>query len=399
MAASHESERFSGSDTELRLPSQWSTAQGISNEEEGSPAEEPMRACSQASVLTAQWAPNPSDHIIHRIASWDGALNLHTIAMSLDNGMVQVHHYAQVTVIIPEQDITAKQISLPMVLRNGPKSQPTMNLKPGQNTLSFVDDVPVSCGQEADIAIIRDVQDLKAPLHLYFSSTYTLKERHIAVPIPSLRPQTGKLRSESIYIAVSYPPLTTKPFTRQEFSTWKLGCDTTSQVTHYERTPLLRLYPERFSDDLRVHITDPDPVSFRSLEDLHPSDVIWDFNMSVERQLGIDFSCRMSLVLHVGEANRLLNVDSHGWIPEYSIINGRLATHEWRKGNGATLFKQPGMINGPLKVDFVWHKPRNCGGFIFALPRVMDLKILPGKMTCKIDRCKMHGRSLNIGTC
>lgn len=211
----------------------------------------------------------------------------------------------------------------------------------------------------------------------------------LMVPILSLRPHMGRLRSESVYIAASYPPLTTRPLTRKQLSTWKLGPNTTKQVTHYERTPLQRLYPEGFSDDIRLRITDPYPVPFQVAGNLARSDAVWDFDLCIKRLLDVHLLCKMSLTLHVGEANRLLNVNSRGWIPIYSIIDGLLATNEWRQGNGMTLFKHPRMNNGMLKVEVIWQKFQNPSHFKIALPIVTDRRILPGRIRWKADRSKI----------
>jgi hypothetical protein len=395
MVTINPSESCLDSHTEQQLPSTRPSREGSTKVKPDIQEQASLRDCSRASELTAHWDPNPSDDTVHRIHTWDGALKLWTIATSLENGKVQVHILAQLTVTMPEQKevISAKRISFPVIVRNGAQSQQVIHLNSGQDTLTFTEDMPVNLCQEGELTVVRDVQDMKYPLNFYFSFGYDLNQRQIMASIPSLRPKVGKMRSESVYIAASYPPLTTKPVTRREFSTWKLGYDTTNQVSHYERTPLLPLYPERFSDDIHLQITDPYPVLFRSLEDLDPSDVVWNFDLSIERLLGVQLVCRMSLVLHVGTANRLLNINSHGWTPEHSVINGRLATLEWRQIDGMTLFKQLGMINGPLRIKMIWQRSQDFGRFKLALPTITDLKVLSGKITCKADRGKMRESS------
>lgn len=394
-------QRLEGYDTALRR----SSSLKIPDEEGKASADRSLRDCSQASTLTAQWIPYSSDDTIYRATTWDAASKVWTIVTSLEYGRVRIHHIVQLMTVIPQQMIPAKQVSLPFFMRNGGSCPQTVHFKRGQ-LVSFVvtKDATVSpCEQEEQITVVRHVQDLNQPLQLYFVHDYSLKDGQVVVPIPSLSPMTSKLLSEIVYIAASSPPLTTKPLTRQQLSTWKLGSDTTDQVTQYERLPMQRLFPERFSDDIRLHVSDPYPVIFRSLGDSDFSDVVWDFTIGVERLLDVQLVCKMSLNLHVGRAYRLLLVDSQGWIPEHSIINGRLATQEWRqdkgRADGMILFRQPGMINGPLKVDIFWHKSQDAGHFKLSLPYVREMKVLPGKLTCKVDRGKPHKSPAAVIAC
>ena len=357
------------------------------NREELLSTENHTREASQASVQIAQ-RTSSTGCSIHDVKKWDGTSKIWTVLTSLEDQKIQVNHLAQLTIIVPDKNIDTKRFSFEIIVRNAQQVSNRFNLTSRQTSLYFVATATAEeAHQDAIFTVVRDVQDMELHLDLYLSFVYNLNEhREYRAIVPNLQPQTGQMRAESVYIASPYPPLKFTPITRREFSTWKNGHESTDQVTHYERTSILRLYPERFSDDVRLEISDPCPTPFEALKGLDIPDVVWDFHMTVDRLLDDQFICRMSLLAQVGVATRLLNIDSHGWIPQYSIINGRIATHEWRQIGGMTLFKSPDMIDGLLRVEVIWHKERDSGSFRSALPTVTDMKVLSGILISQVDR-------------
>lgn len=333
---------------------------------------------------------------IHQIDTWETAVKICTVITLSGSGTVQVHHHAQLSVITPNQDICATQIRLCLAVTNGLQGDHTRRLEAGQSSLSFNEKIckPQSSQlHEAEINIIRNICDKDKALDVYFTFAYPSPDRNVVASIPTFRPRKGRLISESVFIAEPLPPLVMTTLTRSQYSTWKSKKNTLHQVEHLERIEMSALYPEGLKDDIRIKIMELPPVHFTSLGEMAAIDVVWAFDIKVQRVFGVGLECHMSLSVEIGLANSVLTLNSHGWTPQYCLINGRLTTQkagEWRQQDGKmTLFRQHNMSSGPFKVEIYWHQPPNMdelngsSPFEILLPRVIDREVLGGSLVCR----------------
>ena len=350
--------------------------------------------------------PGHAEDTIHPIDSWESSVKLCTNFLNHNDERIQINHHARLTVLLPKSYIAAERTELSIIVSNGIRGKHEMLLGPGQHSLFFQEDSSsadaTSC-KEGEIIIVRDTCDLDLPINLYLSLTYHLHDSQFMVAsLPTFRPRRGKTLSEIVALTHPSPPLAMKPLSRGNFSTWKEVTRSFAHATYFERVNMPRLYPEGFKDDLRIKIWTPSPVYFNCLNSLQPCDLVWNFDMTVEQVIGSTIECDMNFNLQVGEADRLISIDPHGWAPKYFVIDGRLATEqagEWRENeNGLlTLFRRSGMVQGPMQVETHWQEPSDivssdCGSKLdLPLPRVTDLKVVGGGLTCRLDKSKGFG--------
>ena len=359
-------------------------------------------------------APTPSSSvrdlghmkdIVHQIDSWESSVKLCT-TFSNHDGRIQINHHARMTVIVPKLYIAAERTKLSITVSNGIRGKHERLLGPGQYSLFFQEDLSsadAASSKEGEIIIVRDTCDLDLPLNLYLTLTYRLRDPQFMVTLlPTFRPRKGATLSEVVALTHPSPPLAMKPLSRGDFSTWKEVTSSFAQATYFERVNIPRLYPKELKDDIAIKIWTPSPVFFNCLDSLQPCDLVWNFDMTVEEVIGGTIECDMSFSLQVGEADRLVSIDPHGWAPKYFVIDGRLATEqagEWRENEKGllTLFKRSGMTRGPIRLETHWQEPSdiassNHGDTLdLPLPRVTDLKVVGGGLTCRLGKSKGPG--------
>ncbi|KAL8793567.1 MAG: hypothetical protein Q9195_003829 [Heterodermia aff. obscurata] len=130
-------------------------------------------------------------------------------------------------------------------------------------------------------------------------------------------------------------------------------------------------------------------------EDL--STMAWNFDIAVTRGINGKLQCRLILEF----SNRippLLTVDGRDWLPNFAIINGRVATHmEWRETEDGDLALQH--VNGLAAADTIkielhfqehtFAEAQSSHGSEsrkdFRLPNVVDKITLGGTLTCDLD--------------
>ena len=374
------------------------------------------RSEHHASEIKAQpvSAPTPSSsardlgHIrdtVHQIDSWESSVKLCT-TFSNHDGRIQINHHARMTVIVPKLYIAAERTKLSITVSNGIRGKHERLLGPGQYSLFFEEDlssVDATSSKEGEIIIVRDTCDLDLPLNLYLTLTYRLRDPQFMVALlPTFRPREGATLSEVVALTHPSPPLAMKPLSRGDFSTWKEVTSSFAQATYFERVNIPRLYPKELKDNIAIKIWTPSPVFFNCLDSLRPCDLVWNFDMTVEEVIGGTVECDMTFCLQVGEADRLVSIDPHGWAPKYFVIDGRLATEqagEWRENEKGllTLFKRSGMARGPIRLETHWQEPSyiassNHGDTLdLPLPRVTDLKVVGGGLTFRLGKSKGSG--------
>ena len=343
---------------------------------------------------------------VHSIDSWQSSVKLCTNVLDHHDGRIQINHHARMTVVVPKLYIAAEQTKLSIIVSNGIRGKHEMLLGPGQYSLFFQEDLSsadTTSSKEGEIIIVRDTCDLDLPLNLYLTLTYHLRDPHsMVVVLPTFRPRKGGTLSEVVALTHPSPPLAMKPLSRGDFSTWKEVTSSFAHATYFERVCIPRLYPKGLKDDIRIRIWTPSPVFFNCLDSLQPCDLVWNFNMTVEEVIGGIIECNMSFSFQVGEADRLVSIDPHGWAPKYFVIDGRLATEqagEWRENEKGllTLFRRSEMVRGPIQLETYWQEPSDIASsdhgntLDLPLPRVTDLKVVGGGLTCRLDKSKGPG--------
>ena len=330
----------------------------------------------------------PLNDTVHKIDAWDTSVKLCTAITMSQKGEIEVHHHAQLTVTIPKQDISATRVKLRLQISNGVQTDHTCDLDSGKSSIYFEYGKSSSSSedQDTDINIIRDTADAEESLNIYLLHTFPVADQCPVVLLPTFRPSKGTILSESVFVADSAPPLILKTMLRNDFSTWILNRNTFTHATCLKREKMPPLYPVGLQDDVRIKVTLPSPVRFRSIGNLSAADVVWDLQIKVEKKSGLRLKCYMSLWLEVGVANTLLAMDSHGWIASYFLVDNRPATEaggEWRIDEGRMiLFKQNNQLLGPIKIEMNWEEPTNEdqsndeGVNQLLLPRIVDREVL-----------------------
>ena len=338
------------------------------------------------------------------IANWDCTVTLATVVTVTDNGRLHVHHLALLSVIMPMEELYAEKVSLSFVVTNALRNDHKRSLGPGQSSLLFKEDVSQSgCfpREGAELVIVRDSCDLEKPLNLYFAFTYASPCHIVMVSLPTFRPKEGRSLSDVVFIAKPRPPLSMRAFKRDPLSSWKLRHHPVSQVTCYERNDQPQLYPADFQDDIQLRLLKLGTVRFRALAESALSSVVWKLDITVYELLGEQVECRLSFFLEVGAAAALVSLVPHGWVPRYFIADGHVATKKvgecWKNKEGhITIFKQAHMALGPIMVETYWQGTPdidNVDGYSTdapLLPRIVDRKVLGGRLTCRPDESKHH---------
>lgn len=333
-----------------------------------------------------------------RIDAWDASVQLFVNAVLSPKGQIEIHHHAHLTVTISEQEINGAQICFGLVVMNGPRGNFTRHLEAGHSSLFFNEEPSSSAALQparAEIEVIRNRHDLEKPLDLYFFSSYPTSD-HDNDPqvLPSVRPSRGRVLSESIYLSEPVSPLIMETTARSLYSTWKASQHPLSHVTQFKRIDMPPLYPLGLRDDLRIKVMEIPPVEFAPLKGLAATEIVWDFETKVQQLPGIPLTCHMSLFVEVSTtSSRIVTFDSHGWIPQFFLVDGRLATEkaaEWRQLDGQlTLFRQVHMVPGPIKLELTWQEPPNAPSsngndpYELLLPRVLDREVAGGRLMCK----------------
>ena len=352
---------------------------------------DPDRTSSLSSAVTALFhpllVPGPHPHTI----PWTAKVIMHASVSHLRNGWAQTYCWAEINILMKESQPSEELINILVMVRNGLSTEQQHELKPGQRSLFFLADdreMP-PCHKEIPLYITFVTQDLAKPLHLCFSVIHGLKGRQVTSSIPVLRPDGGELLSEIVFVRDGICPLIVKAITRSQLSTWSLVEDPDFPGTILHRNATPRLYPTAFKDDIQWYIEDTLPLSWGALKGLNENGVVYGFKLYVDKLLGGHLVCGISLVLVVGVADRLLNINFYGWTPEFSTLNGMPVTDEWRSVEGMTLYKQSWMQFGaPLQVNVLWHLSSTTSDISVELPRVTNRAVMPGRMTCRADRGK-----------
>lgn len=393
---------FEGSLPLQILPRQLSQSPGITAHPGLLPFEVHQRWAREEDTYVVTNDKGRPDVPAPEIATFDCTVKLSTVATITGNGRLHVHHLALLSVIMPTEELDVKKVSLSFLVANALRNDLKRSLGPGQSSILFKEDVSQPgffLGEGAELVIVRDSCDLEKPLNLYFAFTYPSPCQFEMASLPTFRPKEGRSLSEVVFVAEPLPPLRMTTSIKDPLSSWKLCHHPVSHVTCYERIDRPRPYPPGFQDSIEMRILELDPVRFRALGHSTLSSVIWKLDLTVHVLPKEQLECRMSFFLEVGAAMALVSLVPHGWVPRYFIVDGRVATEKggecWKNKEGhITVFKKDHMAPGPIMVETCWQGPPKPGkndGYSAVntpLPRIVDRKVLEGRLTCRDNACK-----------
>lgn len=351
---------------------------------------------------------------IREIDNWNTAVTLYTVPTWSTNEGTQMKHHASLTFDVPYRDLFAEKVKFSIIVKYGPIKGHVHTLETDECSVSLANgDGMVSYSgphaSEAEITIIRSVQNLQNPLDLYFALDYPDKE-YLTISLPTFRPKTGNVLSECMMLLKASPPLFLDLLARGHFSTWKMTEDYKGEDTwmSLHRIDISPLFPHGLKDDAMVRLRKLCPVHYVALEasdnpllSEHPSNVIKELDIRLEKVFGEELECRMSLEIQVGSSCRLLTVDDHDWTPSFFVIDGRLATErsgEWRENEDGykTLFKSSTTTAGQvIRLEMHWKELVISDEFKgesvdkakieYKIPRILGKVILGGTLFCRID--------------
>ena len=344
-----------------------------------------------------------------------------TVSM-LEHNYIEMKYHARMTFNLRNVNVFAKRIRFSLVARQSPWDNSTYYLGSGTHALTLPTDPQLSSrtkGKSATINVIRDTQDMERPLDVYFTTTHVISD-FIVLTIPSLRPLKGKVHSEVVFLMESSPILTINQTLKRSFSTWKAleFREAGIRVLQFHREKLPRFFPEGLQDDLMISVSQLKTVSFRSLQNSrmywlneNPESVARNLQLKVYKALGNTITCDLSIDVQVGSNSKVLDIYPGDWDPQYSVLDGHLATEkngEWRLTDDyyITLFRKPDMIPSQvIHVEFSFQQYPPTDGdteidsdgetqnerlteVVDTLPKIVGKTILGGSIKCELDNCE-----------
>ena len=391
------------------VPRQWSRLSDLSEmaaKPKLLPIESHQHSAQEEYKYVATCGQGCPDVSAFEIATFDCTVKLSTVATVTSNGNLHVNHLVLLSVVAPMEESESLKVGLSFLVTNALHENCIHSLGASQSSILFKQDVyqPGLFPHEgAELIVVRDRCDVEKPISLYFTFVYPSPCPSVTTSLPTFRPKEGRSLSELVFIAEPLPSLSMKTFINDPLSSWKLCDHPLSQVTCYERIDLPRLYPTGFKDDIQMRLVKLAPVRFQTLGNSSLSGFVQKLEITVYDRAGEQMECEMSFVLEIGATTALVSLDPYGWEPRYFIVDGRVATENggecWIDKEGhITIFRNAHMANGPIMVETYWQGPPKQGELddhstvYLPLPRVMDRKVLGGKLTCQDNECKKPGQ-------
>ena len=389
-----------------RQLSQWSDSSAMAAKPKILPIESHQHSAQEEYDYVATYEQGCPDVSAFEIATFDCTVKLSTVATVTSNGNLHVNHLVLLSVIAPMEESGSLKVGLSFLVTNALHENCIHSLGASQSSILFKQDVSqpgLFPHEGAELIVVRHRCDVEKPISLYFAFIYPSPCPSVMTSLPTFRPKEGRSLSELVLIAEPLPSLSIKTFINDPLSSWKLCDHPLSEVTCYERIDLPRLYPAGFKDDIQMRLVKLAPVRFQTLGDSSLSSVVQKLEITVYDRPGEQMECGMSFVLEIGATTALVSLDPHGWEPRYFIVDGRVATQKgeecWIDKEGhITIFRNAHMASGPIMVETYWQGPPKQGKLddhspvYLLLPRVMDRKVLGGKLTCQDHECKKPGQ-------
>ena len=400
---------FDGNSPSKFVPRQWSQRSDSSEMAANPkllPIESHQHSAQEEYTYGATYEQGRPDVSAFEIGTFDCTVKLSTVATVTSDGKLHVNHLVLLSIIMPMQESGRLKVGLSFLVTNALHENCIRSLGANQSSILFKQDVSQlgSFPREgAELVVVRDRCDIEKPISLYFAFTYPSPCQSVTTSFPTFQPKEGRSLSELVFIAEPLPSLSMKTSINDPLSSWKLCDHPLSQVTCYERIDLPRLYPTGFKDDIQMRLVKLAPVRFRTLGDSSLSSVVQKLEIIVYDRPGEQMECGMSFVLEIGAAKALVSLDSHGWEPRYFIVDGRVATEKggecWIDEEGhITILRNAHVAPSPLMVETYWQGSPRQGKLdghstiYLPLPRVMDRKVLGGKLTYQDNESKKFGQ-------
>lgn len=349
-----------------------------------------------------------TESVVSVLTDYNMTVELTTEAKLTTKASMEILYHAHLIVMLPEKVTLAREVTLQLIVSNGIQTDRVCHLDVGQCSLSFAEDgslPPHHKKQGSNIDVTRSIEDVHKPLDVYMVVTYPLQDDSVVVAIPTFSPQSGgKVIIERVWIAEPSLPLVMKPLTSSANS-WR-QTRSHSRTLRFERSASQQRQCAWAKDHVCIAFAELTAVRFHDLAGSLASDTnnVWNLDMRIEKvfgvnpRLGKDLQCHMSFDVGVGESDRLITLDSNGWIPKLCLIDGRLGLPgQWREDEHGyfTLLKQADMVIGQvLKLQTWWHEFSSP-----YLPELVSHKVLEGKLLCalngKSQEVQFNGSSTN----
>ena len=339
---------------------------------------------------------------------------------SVGSGVRRLYYNARLVCDVDEEDVWANQVEFFIVVRHGPLENAQYHVNSG-TCVTLHNTLPLSSGtgeNEALISVLRDVKDIYNHLDISFSIPIEVSSQ-TKLFLPTLRPLFGNVLSESIILGLPWLPLKLEHMQKNSYTSWKVlhFSDAEHKMMRFDRLPIPDTLPQVTDDNPQFRVSELVRVPFRSLAtidegqmDENPVSVARNLQVALFQMMGGGLGCQLDVEVQIGKSLQLLTIDSQGWLPSMSYVDGRLATQghgEWREINDTllTLFNIRDKIVGKvIHITFFFQQPyntpileedyvvieRECNdeGAEQPLPRVVGVTILQAHMRLELENCE-----------
>ena len=335
----------------------------------------------------------------------------------------KVHYHLSLAANIGNQEIYAEKFEFHFMIRNyvpttmSPEETDELELDFGKQE---VRKLGIQSGAVV-FAVTRDQSNIKQSIDLCFALEYEVGN-NLVMRMPNIRPVTGRVASEVIFVTRPSLPLKLEYITQKPLSSWRFnqGSENQTGILCFQRLEMPSCYPEALLDDLTLRVTSLIPLQFHGFGKAlcssiseHSQDILKSIEMVLSEGEAPSLDCSVQLDVEVGTNPTILVVDPQGWEPIASYIDRQLATEErgeWRQIDGihCGLYKTNEMKIGqivhveiffrlcPDENDFKETKLRDRFSGDYSLPAVVGKTILRSTLSFDFDDCEMINSYVNI---
>ncbi|MCJ1284444.1 hypothetical protein MMC26_003776 [Xylographa opegraphella] len=337
---------------------------------------------------------------------------------SSSSGIRRLYYNARLLCEVDEKDVWADEVELFIVVRHGSLGDAQYQVDNGRcvalhNTLLLTSGAKES---ETLISVMRNTEDVHGHLDISFSIPIDVSSP-TEIFLPTLRPLFGKVLSESIILSLPRLPLKLEHIQNDSHTRWKVlqSSKAGHKYMRFDRLPIPDTLPQFVDDNPQFKVSELVRVKFRSLTTMDQTQMD-EISVSVARNLQVSLfqisdgllGCQIDVEVQIGTGLQLLTIDSQGWVPSFSFVNGRLATQgqgEWRETDDAVLdlFNTRDMRAGkvvhitfffeqlcctPILEDYVNIEQDSEDGRVEKpLPKIVGMTILQAHMRLEVEDC------------
>ena len=297
---------------------------------------------------------------IYHIAEFSSTVVMCASLVHNPKGGLMVNYRARLMCKTSATDIYAHQFEFFFVVKQGfPEAgRPIYQIDNGSCTV--VHEIGDSPWSKANIGtllrVTQNVENFQNAITITFSIPYWPG----CHAMPLFRPYSGSISAETILLTCPRLPLIFEHVPKEPLSTWKAlhYVENGHRITKLDRRCMPKFFPEGLNDDPLMRISELYRVQFTGLEsadnaweNANPVSVARHMQITLNETLGGHLECRLNIDVEVGKNSKVLMIDTHGWLPCYSTIDGHLATEEsgeWREMDDTclALFKTASMLLG-----------------------------------------------------